>query len=476
MKYTSTRFENQVTSAQAILQGLSLEGGLYVPTTIPPLHLDECKNKSYAELAEIILSLYFDDFSHEEIKEAVASSYNQENFTHPKMTGLRQYDDKAYFLELFYGKTSAFKDQALSLYPYLLKLAMKKEGIQHLSILTATSGDTGKAAMEAISDVKGLSIAVLFPKDGTSPIQKLQMQSQKGDNVYPLAIDGNFDDAQNAVKAFFMKHQDLAITSANSINIARLLPQIIYYYDLFVRLDTPEKVDVYVPTGNFGNILAAYIAKEMGLPIHRLIVCTNDNNVLYDFFTTGVYDIAKRDFKVTYSPSMDILISSNLERLLYFMFKDKTKVKKWMDDLKNNQRFELNSQELKLLQTHFAAQMCTNEKTYENIKDLFDTKGILIDPHTATALPQDANDHLKVVVSTASPYKFPALYKRLFELEDLSDFDILLALEANTNEPYPPYIKALEKSEVRFKQSVSLDEIEPALCAFIQKEEAKDEL
>lgn len=470
MKYTSTRSNEDVNASQAILNGLAKDGGLYVPTVIPQLNLEEIKECSYQELSFKILSLFFDEFNDQELLDAINSAYNSANFTHNKITGIRSFNDNISFLELFYGKTSAFKDQALSIYPYLLKLAMKKSNIKHLSILTATSGDTGKAAMEAISDVEGLSIAVLFPKEGTSYIQKLQMQSQKGNNVLPLAIEGNFDDAQNAVKDFFLKHQDLPITSANSINIARLLPQIIYYFDMFNRIKTEKKLNIYVPTGNFGNILAAYIAKKMGLPVNKLVVCTNNNNVLYEFFETGVYDISNKVFEVTHSPSMDILISSNLERLLFFIYKDKAKVTGWMNDLKTKQCFKLNKEELRLLQNEFDTQMCTNECTYNTIQDIFNESNILIDPHTATAFPQDNNNDYNVVVSTASPYKFPKLYNQLFNLDVKDDFYILNKIEALTDEPYPVLIKELQNIEVRFKQNVSLDKIEDVLHDFITKE------
>ena len=470
MKYTSTRSNETVNASLAILNGLAKDGGLYVPESIPTLDLNALKDTSYQSLAFEILSLFLDDFNKEDLKQTINSAYNENNFSHESITGLRKYNDNTYFLELFYGKTSAFKDQALSLYPYLLKLAMKEHDIDHLSILTATSGDTGKAAMEAISDVEGLSIAVLFPKDGTSFIQKLQMQSQKGNNVYPLAIEGNFDDAQSAVKEFFLKHQDLPITSANSINIARLLPQIVYYYDLVHRLNTVKPINVYVPTGNFGNILAAFIAKEMGLPIQKLIVCTNNNNVLYEFFKTGVYDISTKTFEVTHSPSMDILISSNLERMLYFMFKDKEKVAGWMEDLKNNKRFQLSKSELQKLQETFDTQMCTNECTYEAIQEVYEASNILIDPHTATALPQDESEALNVIVSTASPYKFPKLYNKLFNLNSKDDFYILNKIDELTDEPYPPFIKELETIDVRFNQNIKLEEIESVLKEFIIKE------
>lgn len=473
MKYTSTRSNIEISASRAILDGLSSDGGLYVPTTLPNLSIDDCYHLTYQELAIKILSLFFDEFSSESIVDSVSKAYNFDNFNHPSITGLRKFNDNKYFLELFYGKTSAFKDQALSIYPYLLKLAMQKHDIEHLTILAATSGDTGKAAMEALSNVDGLSIAVLYPEYGTSKIQKQQMQTQVGDNVLALAIEGNFDDAQRAVKDFFLKHETLNISSANSINIARLLPQVIYYYDLFVRLDPKKKVDIYVPTGNFGNILAAYIAKSMGLPINRLIVCTNENNVLYKFFTTGIYDINEQTFKVTSSPSMDILISSNLERLLYFMFNDKDKIKTWMKSLNEHKRFELSSRELKQLQEVFGTQMASDANTFKGIKDVFASSGILVDPHTATAIPQDPNnDNIQVIVSTASPYKFPTIYKDLFDLKTDDPYQILSEIELRSQEPYPDTIRILNTLDLRFKDVVAKKDVESTLLDYIKKEQS----
>lgn len=470
MNYKSTRSHSTIVASQAILDGIAQDGGLYVPTEIPKLDFNSLMHMSYQEIAFAVLSLFFDEF--EDLNEAISKAYSLENFHHPKVTGIRKLDNQMDLLELFYGKTSAFKDYALSLYPYLLKLAMKKHNTSHLTILTATSGDTGKAAMEAIQDIEGLSIAVLYPKDGTSFIQKLQMQTQKGSNVFPIGIHGNFDDAQTLVKEFFINHNDLNITSANSINIARLLPQIVYYFDAFVRIKPKEAMDVYVPTGNFGNILAAYIAKEMGLPIRKLIVCTNENNILYEFFQTGVYDITNKDFKVTYAPSMDILISSNLERLLYFVFKDTDKVTKWMEDLKERKYFKLNQSELSTLQDIFDTQMSTDAHTFEVIKNTFTTKDILIDPHTATAIPQNQSNSKKLIVSTASPYKFPALFKRLFSLEyETDDFYILSEMSLRSHEPYPVDIRLLPQETLKHTKESPIENVETLLLEFIQKGE-----
>ena len=472
MKYLSTRSSISKMPSEAILDGLSSDGGLYVPETIPFLDVKECKGKTYQEIAYLVLSKYMDDFSPTVLKEAIDKAYNENTFHHEDITSLRSVDDNTSILELFYGKTAAFKDQALSIYPHLLKAAMDKEGIKHLTILTATSGDTGKAAMESISDVEGLSIAVLYPHEGTSPIQALQMNTQRGNNVFPMAIKGNFDDAQTAVKNFFLKYPNLNITSANSINIARLLPQVVYYYDAYNRLDINKEIDVYVPTGNFGNILAAFIAKEMGLPIRKLVVCTNQNNVLYDFFTKGIYDISQREFVITPSPSMDILISSNLERLLYFVFKDTQKISKWMNDLKDTQKFELTKEELTKLQSLFDTQMTSNKDTEKAIDSFYKEYDILVDPHTATAIPHEDKETFRLIVSTASPYKFPAIYSNIFNLGTTDDFEILNKIEEFSKEPFPIEIKELQDLEVRFNTVVSKEDIESTILDFIRSEES----
>ncbi len=470
MKYTSTRSNQSVTASQCILNGLASDGGLYVPKSIPTLDYKSLTNKSYHQIAYEVLRLFLGDLNKHDLKKYLKDTYSPLNFNHDNITNIRPLDTDNTLLELFYGKTSAFKDQALALYPHLLKAAMQKHNVDHLTILTATSGDTGKAAMESISNIEGLSIAVLFPNTGTSPIQKLQMNTQRGNNVLPIGIQGNFDDAQNLVKTFFLEHKDLPITSANSINIARLLPQIIYYFDAYLRLKTDKKINIYVPTGNFGNILAAYIAKEMSLPVNKLVVCTNENHVLHDFFTTGVYDINNREFQVTHSPSMDILISSNLERLLYLVFKDTNKVSKWMYNLSTSKSFKLSKKELKTLQESFSTQVTTNQETITIIENIYKENHILIDPHTATAIPQSKTNNHNLIVSTASPYKFPTLYKDMFNVVGNTDFGTLDAIEAYTVEPYPNEIKELKTLPIRFNNNLPIEEVEKTLLNYIKKE------
>lgn len=471
MNYKSTRSTTHATPSQAILNGLAPDGGLYVPKTLMALPLESCISKTYQEIAEMILAYYFDDIPHDALMDAITSAYNTHKFSHPKITNVRSVDETTHLLELFYGETAAFKDQALSIYPYLIKASMDLHHTRHLTILTATSGDTGKAAMEALKNVNGLSIAVLYPQHGTSTMQALQMQTQDGNNVFPIGIDGDFDDAQQAVKSFFSAHSDLSISSANSINIARLLPQVIYYYDALSRLNPSTPVDIYVPTGNFGNALAAYIAKEMGCPIRKIVICTNDNNVLYDFFTTGVYDIQKRHLVKTHSPSMDILVSSNLERLLYFMFKDERKVSNWMKSLNEHQMFTLDQNEFDEIITVFDAQHMSNSQTESTIVSLFESKGILVDPHTATAFPQTPSTHPKIIVSTASPYKFPNVYRACFHLDSMSDFDILDYIEAHSQEFYPEHLKSLRDKPIKHQTFIPKDKVEAVLLDFIAKEE-----
>lgn len=474
MKFHSTRSTITTNASNAILQGLSPDGGLYVPTHIPSLDYKDCINNNFQEIAFKVLSLFFDEFETSQLQDAINLAYNESTFDHPKITNLRKIDETQYLLELFHGRTSAFKDLALSIYPHLLKLAMKQENVNHLTIITATSGDTGKAAMEAVADVQGLSIVVLYPHKKVSPIQEFQMITQAGDNVLPIAVLGNFDDAQSFAKNFFIQHPNLKITSANSMNIARLLPQVIYYYDAYTRLNLFEElIDVYVPTGNFGNILAAFIAREMGLPIRKLIVCTNDNNVLHDFFTTGCYDISERHFMTTHSPSMDILVSSNLERLLYFIYRDTHRVSKWMKDLDEKKKFQLNDQELRQLQNIFSAQKTSNDLTVETIQYVYHKHNILIDPHTATAIPQDtmARSVKKLIVSTASPYKFPYVYKEVFNLSSNNEFMILNEMENLSSEVFPRRITNLKNLTIRFKDIAELSNLDTKILNYIEQEE-----
>lgn len=468
MNYQSTRSNHTTSPSQAILNGLAPDGGLYVPKKIIKLPLKTVVGQSYQQLAYTILKLYFPDIDTEDLLIASQKAYNTDVFKHPQITNLRHLTPKRTLLELFYGPTLAFKDYALAIYPYLVKAAMRNLHLDQLSIITATSGDTGKAAMEAIKDVSGLKIAVLYPTHGTSTIQALQMKTQTGNNVLPLAINGSFDDAQHAVKSFLTKYQNQAISSANSINIARLIPQIIYYYDAFLRLPADTLVDVFVPTGNFGNALAAYLAKAMGLPINKICLCTNENNVLHDFITKGIYDLRHRHLTKTHAPSMDILIASNLERLLFLLLNDANRVAYLMTNLQKEHYFTLSSEESALVRETFISQTSSNQCIETTIKQVFQQYHYLIDPHTATALPQYTTNNPCLIVSTASPYKFPDVYRFCWNLSNLSDFEVLNNIEKISNQPQPDAIKALATLPLRHQRIIQPECVQQQLLAFIK--------
>ncbi len=426
--YTSTRDHAvNVTASQAILQGLSRDGGLFVPTAVPKLDiaLEELSALTYQETAYRVMRLFFEDFTEEELRYCINSAYDSK-FDTQEIAPLHKTGD-AWYLELFHGKTIAFKDMALSILPYLMTTSARKNHIDNdIVILTATSGDTGKAALAGFADVPGTKIIVFYPKHGVSVIQERQMVTQKGDNAWVVGIEGNFDEAQSGVKAIFsdelMREQLLnagyQFSSANSINIGRLVPQIVYYVYAYGRLVKEgalacgEEMNVTVPTGNFGNILAAHYAKQMGLPIHRLICASNENRVLTDFFETGVYD-RNRAFMLTNSPSMDILISSNLERLIYEITgRDAEKNADFMAALAADGRYALSDQ-MKEKLDEFAAGSADEKETGQEIHRVFETFGYVLDTHTAVASKvyseyvKNSKDHTpSVIASTASPYKF----------------------------------------------------------------------
>ena len=398
--YKSTRGkEETVTASMAILKGLSEDGGLFVPTEIPKLDvpMDELAKMSYQETAYEVMKCFLTDFTEEELKNCINNAYD-EKFDTKEIAPLHEADG-AYFLELYHGATIAFKDMALSILPHLMTTAAKKNQVKNeIVILTATSGDTGKAAMAGFADVPGTKIIVFYPKHGVSPIQEKQMVTQKGNNTYVVGITGNFDDAQTAVKKMFNDKEleaelDAAgyqFSSANSINIGRLVPQIVYYvyaYASLVRqgkIKDGQEINVVVPTGNFGNILAAYYAKQMGLPVHKLICASNDNKVLYDFFRTGTYD-RKRDFILTTSPSMDILISSNLERLIYRIAGgDAKKCAELMQSLTAGGEYTI-TEDMKAQLADFYGNYCTEDETAKTIAEIFKDSHYVIDTHTAVA-------------------------------------------------------------------------------------------
>ena len=426
--YSSTRGgEKNVTASQAILKGLAEDGGLFMPDTIPVFDrsFSELAKMSYQEVAYEVMKLFLSDFTEEELKDCIARAYDSK-FDTEEIAPLVKADG-AYYLELFHGNTIAFKDMALSILPRFMTAAARKNKIDNtIVILTATSGDTGKAAMAGFADVEGTKIIVFYPKDGVSRVQELQMLTQKGDNTSVVGIDGNFDDAQNGVKKIFNDKEfekELAakgyqLSSANSINIGRLVPQIVYYVYAYVKLlengeiEDGEKINITVPTGNFGNILAAYYAKQMGLPVHKLICASNDNKVLYDFFRTGTYD-RKRDFILTTSPSMDILISSNLERLIYRIAGgDAKKCAELMQSLTAGGEYTI-TEDMKAQLADFYGNYCTEDETAKTIAEIFKDSHYVIDTHTAVAAGvydkyvKDTNDTTPTVIaSTASPYKF----------------------------------------------------------------------
>lgn len=470
--YQSTRdANNRVSASQAILQGLATDGGLFTPLSAPAvdLNFDQLKDASYQEVAKLILSAFLDDFTADELDYCITNAYDSK-FDTPAIAPVVKLKGQ-YNLELFRGSTIAFKDMALSILPYLMTTAAKKHGLENeIVILTATSGDTGKAAMAGFADVPGTRIVVFYPRDGVSKVQELQMTTQTGDNTHVVAIDGNFDDAQTAVKYMFndvdlrekLAAKKLQFSSANSMNIGRLVPQIVYYVYAYAQLvktgeiAAGDKINFTVPTGNFGNILAAYYAKQIGLPVGKLICASNDNNVLTDFFTTGVYD-KKRTFRVTTSPSMDILVSSNLERLIFHLFgNDAAKTAELMDRLATDGQYDIQGADASILSL-FDAAFATEEETATEIKRVYEESDYIEDPHTAVAsavykkyVEKTGDQTPTVIASTASPYKFPVVAVQSVTGETgLSDFEALAKLHEISGVALPPAVDGLEIAPVR---------------------------
>ncbi|MBR6696752.1 MAG: threonine synthase [Lachnospiraceae bacterium] len=470
--YKSTRnSEVKVTASQAILKGLADDGGLFVPETIPSLEvsLKDLANMSYAEVAYEVMKLFLTDFTEEELKNCINRAYDSK-FDTDEIAPLVKADG-AYYLELFHGATIAFKDMALSILPHLLTTSAKKNAVKNdIVILTATSGDTGKAALAGFADVEGTKIIVFYPKDGVSPIQEKQMVTQKGDNTYVVAIKGNFDDAQTGVKNIFgdkefaklMDESGFQFSSANSINIGRLVPQIVYYVYSYAKLlqneeiSEGEEINVVVPTGNFGNILAAFYAKNMGLPIKKLVCASNDNKVLYDFFTTGEYN-RNREFILTSSPSMDILISSNLERLIYRICDaDSAKNKELMTSLSKEGKYEI-TEAMKAQLADFYGNYATEAETAKVIKDIYESTGYVIDTHTAVAVVAykkylaDTKDNTKTVIaSTASPFKFTRSVMNAIDAkyDNMGDFELVDELSKLSNVTVPNAIEEIRTAKV----------------------------
>ena len=489
--YKSTRSDaSPVTASQAILQGLSPEGGLYVPTEIPSLtaSYEDMAKMSYQDLAYEVMSKFLSDYTEEELRSCIEHAYD-EKFDNKAIAPLVR-KDGAYYLELFHGATIAFKDMALSILPHLMTTAAKKNHNENeIVILTATSGDTGKAAMAGFADVPGTRIIVFYPKDGVSNIQEKQMVTQRGENTAVVAIRGNFDDAQNRVKAMFSDpalKEELAgihcqFSSANSINIGRLVPQIVYYVYAYVTLvregeiKAGDLINITVPTGNFGNILAAYYAKCMGLPVKTLICASNENKVLYDFFKDGTYD-RKRDFILTTSPSMDILISSNLERLIYKLCgNDAAKNAAFMKSLTETGVYEI-TPEMKEGLKDFVGGFATEEENFAGIKAVYDKTGYVMDTHTGIAnavyrrYRQETGDTTPTVIaSTASPFKFAravvgAIAPEVTETEDFALIDIL-SQKAGVKEPYA--VTDIRTAPVRHNTVVDKDGMQDAVKAIL---------
>ena len=494
MKFISTRGKSPaVTAAEAIRRGLAPDGGLYVPDALPAFSASELEallTLPYAELSAAVLERFLPGFSREELLGYTKKAYA--SFDDGAVVPLHALGDKLWTMELFHGPTCAFKDVALQILPYLLAASVRKCADDHtVAILVATSGDTGKAALEGFADVPGTKIAVFYPDGGVSDIQRAQMATQGGDNVLVLAVRGNFDDAQTGVKDLFadaalaaeLDKAGVVLSSANSINWGRLAPQIAYYFAAYAQLlraeavAPGERVDFSVPTGNFGDILAGYFAKRAGLPVGKLLCASNSNNVLTDFLRTGVYD-KNRPFLRTMSPSMDILVSSNLERLLYLAAQDGERVSEWMQALRGEGKYAVGEELLNLLADEgFAAFFASEEETARVIRTVWDEKGYLADPHTAAGLSaaeqyrrESGETRPTVALSTASPFKFAAaMLSSLGEAVPENDFAALDALSAFAKTPVPAPLDALRAREERFKTVVEKDEMRESVRNWLVK-------
>ncbi len=493
--YKSTRnADKTVTASQAILKGLAEDGGLFVPTELPKLDvtMNELKTMSYQETAYAVMKQFLTDFTEEELKHCINSAYDSK-FDTEVIAPLVKVGD-TYHLELFHGATIAFKDMALSILPHLLTTAAKKNNVtKDIVILTATSGDTGKAALAGFADVPGTKIIVFYPKNGVSKVQELQMVTQKGDNTSVVAIHGNFDNAQSGVKALFedkelekeLSDAGYQFSSANSINIGRLVPQVVYYVYAYAKLleneeiENGEEINVTVPTGNFGNILAAYYAKQMGVPIAKLICASNENKVLFDFFKTGKYD-RNREFVLTSSPSMDILISSNLERLIYTIAgQDAKKNSELMEALKKDGVYEI-TPEMKEKLSDFEGGYSTEEETKETIGATYKSTGYVMDTHTAVAAHvsrayRDASKDQKkmLVASTASPYKFARSVMTAIDekYDELEEFALIDELEKVSGVAIPNAIEEIRNAQIRHTKECDVDKMKETVKEILGVEE-----
>ena len=486
--YKSTRGEDKGCSAsEAVIKGLCDDGGLFVPYIFPRLSvgLSELKDMDYKQTAYAVLKEFFTDYSEDELKSCIDKAYD-DKFDTDEIAPLVKKGNR-YFLELFHGPTIAFKDMALSILPHLLTTAVKKKGLdEEIVILTATSGDTGKAALAAFADVPGTRIIVFYPKGGVSRIQELQMLTQKGDNTEVIGVEGNFDDCQSSVKEIFndealkaeMSAKGFAFSSANSINIGRLFPQTAYYVWAYARMlkmggiKEGDEINFSVPTGNFGNILAGYFAKQMGIPINKLICASNENKVLYDFFESGIYD-KNREFILTSSPSMDILISSNLERLIYMIAGcDAARNASLMEDLSKSGRYEI-TQDMRDKLSDFTGGYAMEDEVFRSIKKVYEECGYVMDTHTAVAASVDEKtymEHKSVIVSTASPFKFAGSVMKAIGKDDdkLSDFELIDRLSEISSVRVPRAVNEIRDLSIRHDRVCRVcdmkDEVRRNLC------------
>lgn len=491
LSYQSTRGgESGLTASQAILKGLACDGGLFMPTVIPALDIpmEQLAGKTYQETAYEVMKLFLTDFTEEELKYCINHAYDSK-FDIEEIAPLVKADG-AYYLELFHGSTIAFKDMALSILPYLMTTSAKKNQVKNeIVILTATSGDTGKAAMAGFADVAGTRIIVFYPKGGVSKVQELQMVTQKGDNTSVVAIHGNFDDAQTGVKNIFsdrgfeaqLAAKGFQLSSANSINIGRLVPQVVYYVYSYAQLVNNEEIkngeliNIAVPTGNFGNILAAFFAKQMGVPIQKLICASNDNKVLFDFFQTGTYD-KKREFILTNSPSMDILISSNLERLIYLSAgSDAVANAKMMSDLGSAGAYTVSDQ-MREYMTDFRGGYATQEECAEAIKKVFDDTGYMMDTHTGVAaavynkyVAETGDTTPTVIASTASPYKFShsVMDAVAGDQGDKDEFAIIDELHKVSGVAIPNAVEEIRSAEIRHNHECKVADMKKTVAEIL---------
>ncbi|MCR5102999.1 MAG: threonine synthase [Eubacterium sp.] len=489
--YRSTRnAQETATASEAILKGLADDGGLFVPDEIPALDIsfEELADMDYKGVAFEVMSRMFTDFTEDELRFCIDGAYDSKFDT--ELIAPVKYHHGAYILELFHGKTIAFKDMALSILPYLMTTAAKKnKSDKEIVILTATSGDTGKAALAGFADVPGTRIAVFYPKNGVSPVQEKQMVTEKGKNTFVAGIKGNFDDAQTGVKKMFsdkklaaeLADKGFQFSSANSINIGRLVPQMVYYVYSYTRLlkagmiSAGDKINIVVPTGNFGNILAAYYASLMGLPVGRFICASNDNKVLYDFFETGEYD-KNREFILTTSPSMDILISSNLERLIYRIAGNDAEVNSGlMKSLSETGKYEI-TDEMKKNLYHFYGNFATTDEVSQTIRTLYDEDGYIIDTHTAVAVSvydkyksETGDDTPTIIASTASPYKFTRSVMAAIDekYSSMEDFEMIDELETLSKIPVPAAVQEIRTAPVVHDTVCEKDEMEAVVKKFL---------